>query len=206
MPFIGVGTTKTPANASVDTAQVVDEAITAGKIDPAVSTAGSMTLTHTFTITSGATVDLDGIFSADYDAYHLVFIDVLPVTDATYSAFRFGTGGTPDSSAFYNYSALRAATHNSILLGSQFTTAYTDTAGNVAGEGISFTMDVFDPFSSSIETKMIATGYYVTSAGALLSFRNAGKFAGTTSFTDISYYYVSGNTASGTVRVYGVAT
>ena len=152
---------------------------------------------------SGTSVTLNGVFNSTYDNYRIEFS--MPTASTAGSiAIRFCTGNSANTTSNYNNASWAFRSGNAQLVDTaNENETYSGVLSGV-GNGCSFSMDVFNPFSSSRETSTHGTGHWVSgSAGyKIFTIVHGARFATTTSFDGINIFFGS-NTQTGTVSVYG---
>lgn len=164
---------------------------------------------------SSASVSFDGYFSSTYKNYKLIGSIVIPATnsvnaqirfrrsnaDVTASNYKWGWSGfnlnsTPDTSSYvdgnYNTSYIQVAT-SSI----SSTTSY---------GGVTFEATLFNPLNtSSWKTIMFNTSQYNTNNNNYYAMFQSGMLQDSTAaLSGITFYFTSGNIASGNFKLYGI--
>ena len=174
-------------------------------IDASMNTAlgtkkAGMVLLNTTSFSGVSSQAVNACFSATYDNYRIVCR--IESTSASISTIlmRFGTGGTPNTSASYNTRGYyQDGTGNPLAFsasGSTSISIVTDPANGTGG--YSWSGDVFNPFLA-FETIVPGRG------GSFVNLRDThtiGFFDAATSFTDVIILPTSGN-ITGSVSVYG---
>jgi hypothetical protein len=152
---------------------------------------------------SGTSVTLNGVFNSTYDNYRVVF--QVPTSSSTgYLLAQFCTGNSANSTSNYNNAtwAFRSGNAQQVETANEndSQTNLLTTLGNGAGASL----DIINPFSSSYNTMMHGTAYYVSgSTGSkILATIHGTRFQTNTSFDGIKFNFGS-NTQIGTVSVYG---
>jgi hypothetical protein len=142
------------------------------------------------TATSGTALNIDSIFSADYDCYRLVVSDVRITTGVTGMAAQLRVGGSPANTNYYNvrqgfdYStgaASPAATSN----GASWNLALIVDSSNSAA----CVIDIYHPFLTQ-KTGYSAQGVDSRTTG-LGAFSSSGFHNSATSYTGISIFSAS---------------
>lgn len=179
---------------------------------PAQATSGALVLISTLSASGSASLNFPSVFSATYDEYIIEFINVVPSTNGASLRQRVTSdnGSTYDSGTHYNYvqrfsgstfgSTTEQLSQTSFFLGGQLSA--TASLGGLNGHAT-----MFNPVQTSavkwleLETRFKASNdshyYEVTVAG---DWETSG-----TALTGIQFLMDSGNIASGTIRIYGVA-
>jgi hypothetical protein len=177
---------------------------------------GAFTLLSTVTASASATVDVETTFDSTYDVYVIVANNVLPATDAAVLHSLLKINGTYQTSN-YQYMAGRVAPTTNNVFGS--TVSVSDTkiivgdeatgSTNLALGGSYFTMQVYNPAGTTNRKIINWDGsnirpfdneHYVS---RLLG--NGVYAGGTQALTGVRFQMSTGNIASGTFRLYGIA-
>lgn len=171
--------------------------ISVGAGTASVNTSGQISFT------SIPNLRIDNIFSSNYKNYRVVFECVKNTTSANdFVLYRFGTNGSVTATATFSQGAVAFATSNGALQNLGGNSAYDLMMCRVYGSGgrNSASIDISNPNEALYTT---ATGTWV---GTTLSDGQHGVASGiwnsTNQFTDL-YIWVTGNTMTGTVKVYG---
>jgi hypothetical protein len=159
----------------------------------------------TSTVTS---VDVDNIFSADFDIYKIVLDGVQESSSGNHQWVRMrfiNSSGSIISASEYDYAHLR------MIASSAFAEEKNTNQDNILYAGLGYTDDygtnavayIFNPYSSSSYT--FALGQSSFTAGA--SNQNAkgiGVHKSTETIRGIRFYQSSGSMGSGFIRIYGL--
>ncbi len=168
-----------------------------------------MVLLEQHTASSSATLDFTSFISSTYDEYLFEFVRVAPANNGDGFFLQMGTGGGPtwDTGANYQYSNWLAILNAQAPNGSNTASGIGMPFLGVATGGTSGWMRLFDPQSSTGEKYVVGTtcNRQTTNGNSLAVWSNAGIYGPTTALTGIRFYFSTGNIASGTIRVYGVA-
>jgi hypothetical protein len=174
---------------------------------------GALVFLEAHTASSSASLAFTSFISSTYDTYVFELVDVLPATNATWLIAHAGTGGGPtyDTGANYSHTSYRytsgAASGAAGAAGdtSMWITNGTDTLSNDATwNGVSGFVKLYNPGSATYK-KWVGEAAYRTSGSVYESLVNSGVYQSTTAMTAIRFQMVSGNIASGTIRVYGMS-
>jgi hypothetical protein len=143
-----------------------------------------------------SSVTVTDAFSADYDAYRIIY------TGGTASAttgIAISMNGGPGSGYYYGlvYAGFSTTTV-SANVNSNNAPNWSFVGGTTAGGNASMVFDLYNPFLTAYTT--IHNGSYV---GAGTSGTGNGYLAVTTSFTSFVMTVQSGTLTGGTIRVYG---
>jgi hypothetical protein len=179
--------------------------------------AGALVLLEQHTGAGSASLDFTTAFSSTYDEYLIEAVNLIPATNGVQGLIRFSTdgGATYDSGANYQWA-------NSIQTpsgGTGFTSVAsatgatslppagtTNIANTAVGGGLRFSARLFDPLSATAHKALVGEGTLRNSGDSnhyRLSF--AGYYISATAVNAMRFLFSSGNVASGTIRIYGVA-
>ncbi len=158
------------------------------------SGSGSVDGNGAVTFSGVSSISLNGCFTASYDNYK-IYVN-MSASNVWSCRMRLGSSGTPNTASTYNLQSL-VISNTSVTASQQLSTnqfSITDVSTDFGSTEI----DVMQPFNSS-HTLFNSKGIYATTQMQ----NRSGRFAGTTSFTDIVFYPDSPGTITGTIRVYG---
>jgi hypothetical protein len=171
-----------------------------------------MVLVEEHTASSSTELDFTTGISALFDTYVIEFVNVLPVTNAVDIWLQVSTNGgsSYDSSAHYSWSNLRYYSASSGLFGNTADTkmVIVDGDGTVANTGIGCTGELkfYGPLSGNNVVFMGQTVSQPTTLGSSgIGWQNWCIYTQTTPVNAFRILASSGNLASGTVRLYGIA-
>jgi hypothetical protein len=161
------------------------------------------TATGVVTITSATVANINGIFSADYNAYKIIFYPTAGASD--YIFLRMNSGGTQNNTTNYSMGSLyvQSATVGIWQDGSSLQTFVNWGYVNSAEPTTScLTAEIINPFSSSHKT----SGFYTSGYGIPNHTFVSGAFAfnGTNSFDGITIGNATAGNVSGTLQVFGM--
>ena len=150
----------------------------------------------TFSGVSG--VNVNDVFSADYDNYKIYY----KLTNASSTAmfFRFRVAGSDDSSANYNNQNLINGGTGFNTLRITGNTSLDIFRGSISTSDNHLFMDLVFPFSSTEKTNFVQNGFHNPNSPEI--FLQYGAFNATTSFTGFSLIANTGN-ISGYYSVWG---
>ena len=169
----------------------------------------ALRLINETTISSTVTeVDVDNIFSADFDIYKIVIdgVQESATGQEQWLRLRFlDSSGTVDTSSNYDYAHLR------MISNSGYGTENNTNQNNILYAGLGYTDDdgtnavayIFNPYSSSSYTFMMAQGIFWNS-GRMQSVKGIAVHTSAETIRGIKLYQSSGNMGSGIIRVYGL--
>ena len=153
-----------------------------------------------------ASVTLTGIDST-YDVYQVVASNIVPASDNQETRIRVGTGGTPDSDSEYDMAYKVFESNTSFT--SHFEVNQTSwrgvRIGTGTGEAGNLIIYCFN-FSNASEYSFITQEEVTfTSQPHLASFTGGAVHTVAEANDSISFHMASGNIASGTFTLYGLA-
>lgn len=175
---------------------------------------GAVVLLEAHTASSSAELDFTTSITSTYDEYVVEVLNLVPATNATDLFLQFSTNGGSSydaTSGHYSWAAFRwiagansqngSASATSIGL----TTGASLTSNTVSNAGIVGTYKIFNPLSGTMHTLLAGNGNSWYSAGPDMGTSISGTYLQTTAVNAFRIFFGSGNIASGTVRVYGIA-
>jgi len=187
----------------------------AGSLDSGVAT-GAMTLISTQTASNSATISFTSGIDSTYKEYMFKFINVHPATNSTMFAFQVDTG----TNTSYNqtitscvWNAAHAESDSETIFSYQTTmdqsqgTAFQKLAnntGNENDEGLSGTLTIYDPSSTTFTKLFRSTINEVHNENYSFNSYCAGYVNTTTAITRAQFKFGSGNIDSGTFKLYGI--
>lgn len=177
----------------------------------ATGAGGALVLLETQTASASASLNFVSWYSATYDDYAIELVSILPATDNVTARFRVSTdgGGTWDSGSNYVsvYRYMSSAGTNGVVNAGSAT--LWEVCGNLdsaaTGGGLNGSYHFYNP-ANTAGSKHLAgaitflhndTNYYRTDHG--------DWYTPTSAVNGIQLSMSSGNIASGTMRIYGVA-
>ena len=170
---------------------------------------GGLVLLEQHAASSSATLDFTTCISATYDEYVIEGVSLVAASNAVNLILQFSAdgGGTWLSGATYQwfYSYLRA--------GSGIVSANPDTSlhlanavSNAANTSVLFTARLFNPLGGLYTMFMFdAIEPNSGDSGNAYRYNGFGQYSATTALNALRFAFSSGNIASGTIRVYGIA-
>jgi hypothetical protein len=166
---------------------------------PAPAASSGLTLIAKTTITSTAQVILTNVFSSAYDHYQIRFQDYVGTDGLQH---RYGTSGTPDTSANYSNSGIKVDSTVLSVNSARFDSTFATLAGATKAGGNGLFINISSPFGAFKTTYTSQTTSRDTSD--IISFIHTGIVNNTTSYTDLVLLTL-GNNFTGVVSVYGMA-
>jgi len=154
----------------------------------------------TFSVGTGSTVTLSNVFSADFNAYRLVFDNIKVASGTIFITAQLRAGSTTNTAGYYD-SRLEVTTGSAVTGGagvnvSGWTTTIVGDATYTSGAIV----DIYNPFNT-VQTTYNSQGVDSRTTGS--PYRAGGGWHNsTTSFTSIVFTATT-NFSTGTVVVYG---
>ena len=166
---------------------------------------GALVLLEQHTGSSSATLDFTTCISSTYDEYMVEFIDVLPATNATALKVRVSTNGGSswDSTTNYYDNAIYATTTWTFAAAAASSVQIAhDVNATAAILGVTGSIRVVP--SGSQHRWFVGQAHYLTS-GSIRAVHLINGDYDLGAFNALRFFFSSGNIASGTIRVYGIA-
>lgn len=181
---------------------------------------GALVLLESHTASSSASLDFTSrnatgqsgaTIQSDYEQYLIVADGIVPASSAVDFKLQVGTGGTPtyDTGNNYEWSSLAYSTGGTAP--NQFGSTGAGmkilaTMGNTAGWAGNFSLTAMSLNSTSLRKVFTGTSFFVNSSPAACNSLFGGTWVTTgTAVTALKFLMSSGNIASGTIRIYGIA-
>ena len=184
---------------------------------------GDQVLLSTTTVSSAvANISFTSGLSSTYKEYVFDFINVLPVTDATYWSFQVNASGqsgfnetmTTTSGRTYHAEADGGSTgapHNDLTYqanfdqaqGTDYQTLTADTANDADGSLVG-TLHLFNPASTTFIKHFWARIQLMHNANYTEELYTGGYVNVTAAITEIDFKFNSGNIAAGKIKMYGI--
>ena len=167
---------------------------------------GSLVLIQETIVSSEvASVTISGA-SSNFNVYKVVFSDVTPASDGQVLKLRVTTSGTPDSDSEYDDATLFMKADGTFAETEGVNQDHYpfDTSGTATGEALNGVLYLFN-FPNSSEFAMVTVeSVSLNSSSALRS--NTGGFMHTVAEANdgVSFFFNSGNIASGKFKLYGL--
>lgn len=172
--------------------------------------AGALVLLEQHTASSSASLDFTTAISSAYDTYQIEFISIIPGTNNVDFLTRVNTGSGFISSAAYSHLSWRNISNSQAAGGDTSGTAtginlaiVADHIGNSANWGVCGSCRLYT-YPSSV-TRIIGQVNFITGGFLFEQATVSGVYGTTTAITQIQFLMSSGNIASGTIRIYGIA-
>lgn len=176
-----------------------------------IKASAGLVLLQTQTASSSAALSFTSSISSTFDEYLIEFLNVLPATDGVTLYLRVSTdgGATYVSTGSYSYMAYRFDSGTAGPGGATGATAIvlaeTNGIGSSSAFGLVGSIRLFDPGSSSAHKAINGNIFFRNSAGTRITHVVSGAYEANTAVNAFQFLMSSGNIASGTIRVYGIA-
>jgi hypothetical protein len=173
--------------------------------------AGALTLLEQHTAAASASLNFTTAITATYDEYLIELLNLIPATDNVGLRMRMSTnaGVSYDSAGNYSGNILRTNRFGTAPSGADSGATQievSNTTDNSSTAGVSGSLRLFSPASTSLHKAVHGTAMQLdndtTSVENLII---AGFYRSTTAVNAFQFLFSSGNIASGTIRVYGIA-
>ena len=173
---------------------------------------GALVFLEEHTASASATLNFTSCITSTYDEYQIEFVGIRPATDAVTLEMRMSTdgGSSYDSGANYGWSVWSwragAAIQTGTDTGATALRIGSNTISNsVSARVLNGTVKLYNPGSSSLYKEVNGNVSYYVSTATYNGFVLRGAYLSTTAVNAFQFYCSSGNIASGSIRVYGVA-
>jgi hypothetical protein len=165
------------------------------------------------TASSSAELDFTTWYSSAYDEYEIHLIDVVPASNNVAPELQFSTdgGSTYDTSGIYysvrDYRGITVSDNGTTQYGGQgqIYLGGNDLGNTAANGGLSGVVHLFNPQSAVTYKRVIFDLAYGSYNGDIYHSTGAGVYKSATAVNALRILFSSGNIASGTIRVYGLA-
>lgn len=169
-----------------------------------------LVLLEQHTASASASLDFTTSISATYDEYMIEFVNVVPATNAQTFEMKVSTdgGSTWVGGTAYTTSRLYWGQGDTVTGVATASAAYFALAGSVqttANYSVNGSIKLFNPGGSAYKFISGQTLSASASGSNLYIWNLSGAYADTTAVNAFQFLFASGNIASGTIRVYGVA-
>lgn len=182
---------------------------------------GGWPLLGTYTASASASLDLltrnasgqsGALVQSDFDTYVFYLLNLVPVTNAVNLHWRAGVGGVIDSSSLYALTAFRNSeggqAANGNIVSSPTAQAILnngDTVKNTATYGVCGVLTLFSPGSTSVYKRLDGYISWLASSATEIVRQDLNvTYENTAASDSCSFFFSSGNIASGIIRGYGV--
>lgn len=172
---------------------------------------GALVLLEAHTASSSSALNFTTSISSTYDDYQIEVVNLLPATNNVELQFEVSTDGGSTYQAtnyFWNYSYAGTSADSGIQgggLSATYAKFGTSVSNSATGGGVTSTLRLYSPLSSSFSKILRLHTEYFHQNGAYYSLIGGGGWNSTTAVNAFRIRFSSGNIASGTVRVYGIA-
>jgi hypothetical protein len=150
------------------------------------------------TFSAVSSISINDVFSATYANYMIIGSGITGGTDNVQARFRLRASGADNTDSNYTAQRLTANDDSSFPAKDSSDSKFRTVAMNT--QGVHFQVHFINPFAST------NTGYLSFGNGGFTAslYSHTGNFIGSNSFTGFTFFPDSG-TATGTIRVYGLA-
>jgi len=186
----------------------------AGQIIAGAASTGSFVLVEEHTASSSAELDFTASITSAYDTYVVEFVQVSPANNAVDIILQYSTNGgsTYDTTSghyewlnFRWYSSGNTQSGNGADSKIMISDGNNQVTNSASDGGLSGRMEIYNPLSGAAATRHAGQNTYKVNGGGGLGVTCAGDYTQTTAVNAFRILASSGNLASGTVRVYGLA-
>ncbi len=217
----GQNTFKMQYKVESGTGHFQNRTITGASDSPVISSAaiipGDFVLLATQSASSSAQLDFisrtagGAIFQSDYDDYLVEVVNVVPATDNVGLVVRMSTdgGSTYDSGSNYAYASEGATYAFQAPGGSATATSFGLASQNVdttiTQNSFNASFHIYNPLGTTLYKVMAGFSGAYANDGNYYTHQFAGNYKSTSAVNAIRFLETSGNIASGTIRIYGLA-
>ncbi|MEO7398394.1 MAG: hypothetical protein ABIW84_07510 [Ilumatobacteraceae bacterium] len=177
---------------------------------------GALVFLAAQTASASAQLDFTSFISSTYDEYMIELINLVPATNDVALRMRMGTGGGPtfDTGANYGWGIFIARAGGSATTGGETGQTFIGLNYGAGGTlGVSSSTNyglcgharLFSPQSTALYKIIEGDTSYLDAEPFRIRAIVTGSYQSTTAVTAVQFYFSSGNIASGTIRVYGIA-
>jgi hypothetical protein len=178
---------------------------------------GALVLLEQHTAATSASLDFTTCISSTYDEYMIEILAIVPATNAAALYLEMGTGGGPSwdtTAAHYSWQSWRFIPDGSNGFAGDASAAEIIIDGNGGVEGISSdaaygglsaSYRLFNPNSGTVYPTIFGNSVVYSANPAIDACVTGGRYIQTTVITGLRFIMSSGNIATGTIRIYGIA-
>ena len=180
---------------------------------PSGGGSGGLVLLEQHTATNASpNLDFTSFISSTYDQYQIEIVNIVPATNSVGFFMRMGTGGGPtiDTGANYGWVTFtyRAAAISQTGADSGATAIQmmlNTTVSNSANWGIIGSLKLYSPQDTTLYKRVTGNIDIYEASPFVIGNLTNGVYRSSTAITAVRFYVSSGNIASGTIRIYGIA-
>jgi hypothetical protein len=205
------GYVKGSGSSALTAAATVPAATDISGVLPGVN-GGGLVLLEQHTASASASLDFTTALTSTYDNYLIEFLGLLPATNGVAAQILVSTNGgsTWSTSSLYDYAGTFASTLPATGgIGASGTTACSLTGStNVSssgGGGLVGTFRLMNPGSTSLQKSFVGQVWIGLTDSNSYNISESCVYKATTAVNAFQFKYSSGNIASGTIRVSGIA-
>jgi hypothetical protein len=182
--------------------------------NPVGGASGALVGPLEFHIASGsASLNFTSWYSSSYDEYVVEILNLVPATNSVSLNMQVSTNGgsSYDSSTLYSNADWRSILNASASGGNSSSTSLilaspdATISSTAAQGGASETFKLVNPGSTIFYKQVNGSGGYVSTAPSITTHIFSDIYSNTAAVNAFKVFFSSGNIASGTIRIYGVA-
>ena len=175
---------------------------------------GGLVLLEQHTASSSASLDFTSAISSTYDEYVIECVNVVPATNGVNLVMRCSTNGGSSydsgSNYFWDGGSWRAGAGFAVGGGTDTSISLTAANGlsisNDSKWGVCATLRLYNPLSTGVYKQVIGKAIMIyVSTTIRVMIEIGGQYTSLTAVNAFQFLFSSGNIASGTIRVYGLA-
>jgi hypothetical protein len=180
-------------------------------VDASAGGSGALVLLESHTASSSSSLDFTACFSSSYDTYIIEIVNLVVATDTANLLFRASTnGGSSYDSTSGHYQWTQRLNYATGTSGGGGGTSDTFVyvavyLSNVSSRAYNATLTLKNPLQSSTYMTLHGIGESFTADSVFTAQQYAGIYSTLASVNAFRIFAATGNIASGSVRVYGVA-
>jgi hypothetical protein len=163
---------------------------------------------------SSASVSFDGYYSSTYKNYQIIISYAIPATNATGIRIRFRRSNADVTSSDYKNAGVVGVVSNTgadfgsngLWSGTYINTDGSNQSNSTTWGGACLIINIYNPLNTASYKKISYTTAYISN-GLETYYSNSGSailIDATTALSGITFYYTSGNIASGNFKLYGI--
>lgn len=199
-----------PADLDADDASDILDGAADPFIRTSAASSGALVLLEQYTASSSASLNFTTCISATYDEYMIEFVGVILATDGADFRMRMSTdgGSSYDSGNNYAWAANQTAPAFTGPIGANtaaFIVLFNAFDTTVSQSSMSGSWKLFNTGSTALYKGVVGQMSAWKNDGNFFNNTGAGFYKITTAVNAFQFLSSSGNIASGTIRVYGVA-
>jgi hypothetical protein len=169
---------------------------------------GGMVLLEQHTASSSSSLDFTASISSSYDEYVVELVNLLPATNGANLLFLYSTNGgsSYDTSAIYDLTNAYSGGVAGGTFTGQTSFQFSSFCSNSSSYGgVCGSIRLMSPASAFYKVLQAHTLKFDTNISNINAYNSDGYYKSATAANAFRLLFSSGNIASGTVRVYGIA-